>query len=406
MMVVLMSVLLGLGVLCLASAGLLALRASRALKNNRLRLTLRLEDPSIAILIPARYESAVIAGLLQSIAKQTQPVAMEDVYVIVESETDPTVAICEQWGCQVILRRRLKWQRKGYALDEAVKQILKRWRYDLYFIFDADNRLSPNYLAEMLKIYHAGYQMATGYRSSKNGNQNVIAAVSSLTFSMINTLGNKARIRHQANIIFSGTGCYVAGELVERWKGWPFHSLTEDYEMSLYAILRGISTFYHEKAVFYDEQPTKYRQTVDQRVRWIKGYFTARRKYLPKFRKQSPRQTNYGSIVKESIGVKPVILALLGVICLVAGLVVSLLRWADMALLWWLLVALVLIVYVILMIITIVMIRREQFHFEPHILILAVLFNPIYLLSYVPCALKALLTKNVAWAPIQHGEKS
>lgn len=406
MMVGLMSVLLGLGAVCLAGAGLLALRANQALKDNRLRLIPRLEEPSIAILIPARYESAVIAGLLRSIAKQTRPVVMEDVYVIVESETDPTVAICEQWGCQVILRRRLKWQRKGYALDEAVKQILKHWQYDLYFIFDADNRLSPSYLAEMLTIYRAGYQMATGYRNSKNGNKNVIASVSSLTFSMINTLGNKARIRHQANIIFSGTGCYVAGELVERWKGWPFHSLTEDYEMSLYAILHNISTFYHEKAVFYDEQPTKYRQTVNQRVRWIKGYFAARHKYLPKFRKQSHRRANYGSIVKERIGVKPVILALVGVICLVVGLAVSLLRWADMVLLWWLLVALVLVVYVILMIITIVMIRREQFHFKPHILVLAILFNPIYLLSYVPCALKALPTKDVAWTPIEHGKKS
>lgn len=403
-MISLVGVIFGIGLLCLVYAAFLALRAHCALKRNCLQLKPRLEEPTIAILIPARYESAVIAGLLQSIAKQSHPVRLEDVYVIVESPADPTVTICEQWGCQVILREHLERQRKGYALDEAVKQILAKRRYDLYFIFDADNRLSKNYIAEMLTIYRSGYQMATGYRNSKNANRNTIAAASTLTFSMINTLGNKARIRHQANIIFSGTGCYVVGELVDRWQGWPFHSLTEDYEMSLYAILHNLSTFYHEGAVFYDEQPAHYRQTVDQRVRWIKGYFTARKKYIPRIRK-CKKQSNQGSAVKECIGVKPVIWVLVGVICLLIGFGVSLSQWAELKLLWGLLLGLILVVYIILLAITIVMVRREQIRFQPKILVRVVLFNPIYLLTYVPCALKALLKRDVAWKPIQHGQK-
>lgn len=395
----------GIGLACLLYAAFLALRARRALRRNYLELEPQLDEPSVAILIPARYESAVIAGLLRSISKQSYTVKMEDVYVIVESMEDPTVMICEQWGCQVILRQHLNKQRKGYALDEALKQILARRHYDLYFIFDADNRLSPRYLAEMLTIYREGYQMATGYRSAKNGNRNVIAAVSSLTFSMINTLGNKARIRHQANIIFSGTGCFVAGKLVDKWQGWPFHSLTEDYEMSLYAILHNIPTFYHEGAVFYDEQPIHYRQTVDQRVRWIKGYFIARKKYIPLMKKRRRQQSNDGSLIKERIGVKPVIWALIGVICLLVDNITIIVRWVNMATSWWLLVGLILVVYLVLMIITIVMISREQVRFKPRIRVAAVLYNPIYLLSYIPCALKALFTKDVAWAPIKHGGK-
>ena len=219
-------------VLLLTAAGL-AVRANLALRNNSLNLTRREQSSRFAILIPARFESAVIEGLLRSITHQTVPVKMRDVYVIVEDFADPTVRICEKYGCTVILRDHPERQRKGYALDEAIKQILPRQHYDLYFIFDADNRLSPTYLAEMLQIYGLGYQMATGYRNAKNNNYNKIAAVSALTFTMINTLGNKNRIRHGGNIIFSGTGCFVVGDLVEQWQGWPFHSLTEDYEMSL-----------------------------------------------------------------------------------------------------------------------------------------------------------------------------
>ena len=54
------------------------------------------EDPSIAILIPARNESLVIEGLLNSIEKQTIDIPSSHVYVIVESLDDPTVEIVKK----------------------------------------------------------------------------------------------------------------------------------------------------------------------------------------------------------------------------------------------------------------------------------------------------------------------
>lgn len=392
------------GLACLIYAAGLWIYANNALKNNKLHLVKRTKMPKMAFLIPARDEHAVIEGLLKSIERQTVKVRMKDVYVIVESLDDPTVKISKKYGCSVVLRENVQLQRKGYALDEAVKQILAAERhYDLYFVFDADNRLSPDYLLEMLKVYARGYEMATGYRHAKNNNANVIAAVSALTFTMINTLGNKNRIRYGGNIIFSGTGCYIDGSLIEKWRGWPFHSLTEDYEMSLYAILHNISTFYNEKAVFYDEQPTRYRQTVDQRVRWIKGYFSARAEYIPLMRKREV-ESNQGSLIKECAGVKPVIWALVGVICLLFNDIVGIIMRSNLQVMISMLVSVLVVVYLVLMIITIVMIRREKMKFSKSIKWKAILFNPIYLLTYVLCALKALVIKNVEWKPIQHGK--
>ena len=218
-----------LGLLLLFYAGSLWLRGSAALKQNKIELVPREKEPQIAILIAAREESKVIGGVLKSVRQQTVKVKSEDVYVIVETPDDPTVEICKQHGNTVILREDLSRQRKGYALDEAVRQILAKNRhYDAYFIFDADNILTKDYLEQMLKIYDQGYEIATGYRNSKNGNANVIAAVSSLTFSMINVMSNRKRAAHGANIIFSGTGYYVVGDLIEEWRGWPFVSLTEE----------------------------------------------------------------------------------------------------------------------------------------------------------------------------------
>lgn len=393
-----------LGLVLLFYAGFLWWRGSVALRQNKLELKPREKAPKIAILIAARDESKVIGGLLKSIRQQTVKVKPEDVYVIVETPDDPTVEICKQHGNTVILREDLSKQRKGYALDEAVRQILAKDRhYDAYFIFDADNILTKDYLEQMLQIYHQGYEIATGYRNSKNGNANVIAAVSSLTFSMINVMSNHKRAVHGANIIFSGTGYYIAGELIEEWQGWPFVSLTEDYELSLYATLHSLTTYYHEDAMFFDEQPTKYRQTVAQRVRWIKGYFSARQKYIPLIRAKK-HGNNYGSLVKERIGVRPAIYAILGVVAIMIGTVVELCL-AGKA--WDILAAIPVIlagVYVVLMLITIEMIKREKLDLTTKTKVRAILFNPLYLVTYIPCAIKALLKKDVGWTKIEHGK--
>lgn len=393
-----------LGLLLLIYAGCLFLRGHAALKQNHLRLTERKKTPHIAILIAARDESKVIAGLLKSIQGQSIKVRPEDVYVIVEAEEDPTVQICKQYHNTVILREDLSKQRKGYALDEAVHQILAVGKhYDAYFIFDADNILDRDYLKKMLEIYHQGYDIATGYRNSKNGDANVIAAVSSLTFSMINVMSNQRRAQYDANIIFSGTGYYIVGDLIEEWQGWPFQSLTEDYELSLYATLHGLSTYYNDQAVFYDEQPTSYRQTVAQRVRWIKGYFTARKKYIPLIRAKH-QGANYGSLVKEKIGVRPAIFAILGVLGLMLGTSIELALMGKAIDIWAAIPVLLVVVYLILMLVTVEMLKREKLKLSRSTKIKAILFNPIYLATYIPCAIKALLSKNVTWKRINHGE--
>ncbi len=393
-----------LGLVLLIYAGILFLRGNAALKQNSLQLKPRKIKPRIAILVAARDESKVIAGLLESIQRQTVNVPPEDVYVIVETLDDPTVQICKRYHNTVILREDLNKQRKGYALDEAIRQILARDRhYDAYFIFDADNILSEDYLEEMLKIYAAGYEIATGYRNSKNGNTNVISAVSSLTFSMINVMSNRNRATHGANIIFSGTGYYIAGDLIEEWQGWPFQSLTEDYELSLYATLHSLTTFYNEKAMFYDEQPTKYRQTVAQRVRWIKGYFSARKKYIPLIRAKK-HGDNYGSLVKERIGVRPAIFAILGLLAIIVGVVIELCTLGKALDIIAAIPGILVFVYIVLMLITIEMLKREKLDLTTKTKLKAVLFNPIYLATYIPCALKALLKKDVSWTKIKHGD--
>ena len=380
-------------------------------KNNNKPIK-RKEDHNFCFLVPARYESKVIEGLLISLKKQTFKINMKDVYVIVESKKDETINICKKYNASVIIRKHLELQRKGYALDEAVKQILKsKKHYDAYFIFDADNVLDKNYLKNMIPIFDLGYDMATGYRNCKNGNKSVIAASSALTFSLVNTVFNDKKNKETRNITFSGTGFYIRGSLIEKWKGYPFHTLTEDYELSSYATLNNLTTYYNTKSVFYDEQPVKFKDTINQRIRWIRGYFDVRRMYNRKmFKALDKKDKNYGSKLDEAIGIVPYIFMVVGLVIWFLSSIFFItynLLLHDNVWKYHLLELAIymLAVYFVLFIMTLVIVILEGNKIDLTLKskLKVLFFNPIFMISYVPCAIKALTLKEVKWTRVEHG---
>lgn len=351
-----------------------------------------------AILIPARNESLVIEKLLISIENQTKKIKPEDVYVIVETKKDKTVSIVEKHKMKIVYRKNLNKKRKGFALDDAIKEILKsNKKYDAYFIFDADNILDKNYIKEMTKSFDEGYDIGIGYRNTKNS-KNLVSAASALTFSMINTIGNKRKSKYTNNLIISGTGYYIKGTIIESWKGFPFNSLTEDYELSLYSILNNLTTTYNDSAIYYDEQPEIFDVTITQRSRWVKGYFDARRNYIHKIRKSiSKKDKNYASKITALIGVNPLITLIIGILLLLIDSITSFKNFIISLLIIFILI------YITLMIFTYIIIKKEENKLDIKVSkILLIFYNPFYLLSYIYCLYIAVTKKDLGWQEIKH----
>ena len=351
-----------------------------------------------AILIPARNESLVIEKLLISIENQTKKIKPEDVYVIVETKKDKTVSIVEKHKMTIVYRKNLNKKRKGFALDDAIKEILKsNKKYDAYFIFDADNILDKNYIKEMTKSFDEGYDIGIGYRNTKNS-KNLVSAASALTFSMINTIGNKRKSKYTNNLIISGTGYYIKGTIIESWKGFPFNSLTEDYELSLYSILNNLTTTYNDSAIYYDEQPEIFDVTITQRSRWVKGYFDARRNYIHKIKKSiSKKDKNYASKITASIGVNPLITLIIGILLLLIDSITSFKNFIISLLIIFILI------YITLMIFTYIIIKKEENKLDIKVSkILLIFYNRFYLLSYIYCLYIAITKKDLGWQEIKH----
>lgn len=355
------------------------------------------------ILIPARYESKVINNLLLSITKQTTKINPKDIYIIVESIKDKTVDIAKQYNMNIILRENLSLKRKGYALNDAVTYILKKQiHYDAYFIFDADNILDKDFIKNMEKSINEGYDIGIGYRDTKNSNT-LVSASSALTFSMINTMLNERKNKYHNNLTISGTGYYIKGSIVEDWNSFPFHSLTEDYELTLYAILNNLTTTYNKKAIFYDEQPDNFNISLKQRTRWVKGYFEARKKYINKISKSEIKNDpNFASKVNAFLGVTPYIYIIIGLLIILVNILIT--KGITTFLCY--LTIFLLLIYTVLVLFTIIMLKKEKnsLNISKSMKIKVTFYNPIFMLSYIICLLRTIFIKDIKWDKIDHNK--
>lgn len=237
-----------------------------------------------AVLICARNEEEVISDLLRSIRFQTYPAEKITAFVLADNCTDSTAAISRSCGAVVYERSDTEKIGKGYALEELFGHISGDYggKFDGYFIFDADNVLAPDYIEKMDRTYSSGSQIITGYRNSKNYSSNWISAGYALCFLRESEYLNHARHILGTSCSVTGTGFFFSRRVAEDIGGWPFHLLTEDLEFSVDRITEGYTIDYCPEAEFYDEQPTGFISSWNQRLRWVRGYLEVFGRYMGK----------------------------------------------------------------------------------------------------------------------------
>lgn len=252
-----------------------AKKANRPVKQN--------DHPNrYAVIIAARNEELVIGQLIKSIKNQKYPEKLVDVFVVADNCTDNTARVAEEAGAIVKERFNQDKVGKGYALDYMFKIIEREYssrKYNGYFVFDADNLLDVNYIAEMNKTFNQGYRVITSYRNSKNYDHNWISAGYGLWFLHEAEYKNLPRMVLNSSCAISGTGFLVHTDLIKENGGWIHHLLTEDIEFSVSQIIKGDKIGYCRDAIFYDEQPVTFGQSWTQRLRWAKGFYQVFAKY-------------------------------------------------------------------------------------------------------------------------------
>lgn len=238
-----------------------------------------------AVLICARNESVVIADLIASIQAQTYPQDRITIFVMADNCTDNTAETARNAGAVVYERQNKEFVGKGYALDALIQHIHEDYPdgFDAYMVFDADNVLSKDYIANMNRKFCEGHDLITSYRNTKNYGSNWISMGYALWFIRESRYANHARGLLKTSCAISGTGFLFSRKIIEELEyRWPFHMLTEDLEFTAYQVTKGRKIAFCADAELYDEQPVKFGQSWRQRMRWTRGYMQVIRGYSGK----------------------------------------------------------------------------------------------------------------------------
>ncbi len=371
------------------------------------------KNHKFAVMIAARNESAVISDLLGSIKMQNYPQELIDIYVIADNCIDDTAAIARNAGATVFTRFNSEQVGKGYALDYGLKSIWKEFPgkgYEAYFVFDADNVLDVNYFREMNATFDGGAKASTSYRNSKNFDSNWISAGYGIWFLREAKFLNQARLTLNTSCAVSGTGFFIAADILENAGGWKWHLLTEDIEFSASSITDGVRIAYCPTAVLYDEQPTTFRDSWNQRFRWAKGFYQVFWHYAGGLFKgifKNERGYKFAcydmlmtispgmllSIISIIFNAVIVVLGFMGVMS--TGIAIA----SSLSSIFFCLFNYFMFMFVFGVLTTFV--EWDSIRAKTSRKILYMLTFPLFMLTYIPIALVALV-KKATWKPIKH----
>lgn len=363
---------------------------------------------SYAVLISARNEEAVIGNLIQSIRAQDYPPELVTVFVVADNCTDATASIARREGAVVWERNNLERVGKGYALDYLLGKITETYTpetFDGYFVFDADNLLDESYIREMNNTFSEGYRIVTSYRNSKNFSGNWISAGYALWFMREAKYINNSRMLLGTSCAVSGTGFLFHRDILARYGGWKFFLLTEDIEFTVCSILADEKIGYCGSAVFYDEQPTSFRQSWRQRMRWAKGFLQVFRKYGASLFRKIFRSGSFACYDMTMTLFPAILLTIASVLVNMTSLLMGVWSARHVAEVVQSLGETLLGAYILLFFIGSITTISEwkQIHCKASYKILYLFTFPLFMFTYIPISFVALF-RRVEWTPIRHDQ--
>lgn len=223
-------------------------------------------------LIPAHNEERVIHNPVLALRNQAYPRHLFDIYVVSDGSTDRTEEIARALGARV-LRTGTGGRGKPRALREAFERLLRPCDDRYVCVFDADNRVSPTFLAEMNNaICEHGYPCLQGFHDVLNGSENWITKSLWVTTVAASHLYNPGRSRALGTALVGGTGWCCRADLVRRY--WPMvQTQAEDIELTgLLLLHERIGVPWIHAARVYDEKPHNLWVAIRQRHRWMTGH--------------------------------------------------------------------------------------------------------------------------------------
>ena len=355
-------------------------------KNNKIH--------KFSIIIAARNEGKVIGNLIDSLKKQNYDKDSYEINVIVNNSTDDTYEVSKKHGANAI-NCEVPVKSKGEVLHYVFNKF-KSKKFDAYIIFDADNVVHPDFLLHMNNSLNFGFKVAQGFRDSKNYKDNWISGSYTLFYYMQNFFFNLARKKMKASATINGTGFMVQKDFIESIEFNPV-TLTEDVELTTICAIRNERVDFVKDAITYDEQPTTFKDSIIQRLRWSKGNLQCWKKYHRELLKAFHKYHNMPAIdmyLNNFVSVVQV----LSMLVILAGFIENIIKTKVVFSVAGIIGMIVSYVGTVIVSLFVTLYNKKSVTAMASSLILFTLFA----LSWFPINFVCIFKKNISWEHIKH----
>ena len=341
-----------------------------------------------ACLIAARNEETVISRSVSALLRQDYPRALFDVFVIPNNCTDGTEAAAIKAGSRILQCRR-PIHNKGEALSEAIDTLLPH-SYEAFCIFDADNEPDGQYLRYMNDAVCAGARAAKGRVIGREPKRSAMSGCYAVYHAIFNHVFDRGRENLGLSAHPVGTGLLLTRDVLAQLGGWYTETMTEDAELAVQLARNGIRVQYVPEAFTLDESPDSFRLSLRQRHRWCAGIQLCAIRFGPSLLKPSLHSK---LAADEYITLLAPFTQILGVFLTPALLlcgnvdILTILTTAALSFLGTCFLA------------SVVLLLRDGFRWS------AVFLFPVFMLSWLPLQVAALLFPPKTWKAIPHGER-
>jgi cellulose synthase/poly-beta-1,6-N-acetylglucosamine synthase-like glycosyltransferase len=256
-----------LGIYLSLAAVYMLIFAIGAHRPNRKSELLLKREHSIAVLIPAYKEDAVIVDVAMNALNQNY--TNYDVFIIADSLKKSTLQKLSEIPIRLV-EVSFEKSTKAKALNAALDLI--KYKYDMALVLDADNIMEEQFLKKINEQYCKGYEVIQTRRVAKNLNTNfaILDAVSEAINNNIYNLG-------QVNLGFSsrlvGSGMAFDYDLFKEMMSKAKAVGGFDKELELNLLQQGEYIHYVNDAILWDEKVSKGAVFGRQRTRWVAAQF-------------------------------------------------------------------------------------------------------------------------------------
>ena len=235
--------------------------------------------PYVSILIPAHNEAAVIGNTIDNISKIDYP--NYEIIVIDDRSEDNTAQVLEEICAQNSKIKYFSRTKEAFPGKSAVlNDALKIAKGDAILVFDADARVNPDFLKELVPALEPNQVGAVQARKVIiNREQNFLTRCQDNEMA-VDTHFQVGRDSVKGAVELRGNGELIKREALEDVGGWNIYTITDDLDLSTRMQIKGWDVRFCPEVCVYEEGVISYIPLLKQRRRWIEGSI---RRYLEHF---------------------------------------------------------------------------------------------------------------------------